>query len=418
MKDDPLALMRDALAGARTFVWEWDIDSDHLLDMDGGLSLLGYPAGALPHTQQAWNQLIHPDDLLLYQFEMSPDLSSRFNYVSERVQEIFGLTADEAVRDAQAVFAVIAPQDRDRVVQSVIDSARQLSEWRCEFRLPRPGGLPRWIAGSASPERLPDGRTVWHGYMQDVTAGHELEQARRDAAVAAAANHAKTNFLSRMSHELRTPLNAVLGFAQLMEIDRSEPPTPKQMRRLEMIRESGQHLLHMIGDLLDLTRIEAGSLTLMLEAVSLDELAKQALEMMATAASRVQVQLHLQPAGQALVVRADRTRLRQVLLNLLSNAIKYNRPGGQVNLRLGLLGTDEVLFEVQDNGLGIDAADLSRVFEPFHRGSQAAGTVEGAGIGLSVTQALVQMMAGRITVASTPGEGSTFSVVLPAYLST
>ena len=383
MSDDPLALIRAALAGANTFVWEWNLDNDHLVDMDEGLSQLGYPSDAWPHTQDAWNRLIHPEDLAGNQAAYLKHANGH----SEVYEHVYRIRA----RDGSWRWT----EERGRIVERHAD------------------GRPRRMLGTQT-----DITAQRAAEAAEAEARERLEQARRDTAVAKAANDAKTVFLSRISHELRTPLNAVLGFAQLMEIDPQEPPKPNQQRRLGMIRESGEHLLHMIADLLDLTRIEAGGLTLTLGAVSLDELSAQAVEMLASAAARAQVQLHLQCADQALVVHADRTRLRQVLLNLMSNAIKYNRPGGHVLVRLRPAGTDEVAFDVEDSGQGIDAADLGRIFEPFHRGRQAEGTVEGAGIGLSVTQALVQMMAGRIAVASTPGQGSTFSVVLPAYRST
>ena len=379
MSLDTLALVRAALAGAKTFVWEWNLDTDQLLDMDEALSLLGYGANALPHNQQAWNQLIHPDDV------QANELAYQRHACGE--SEVYEHAYRVRANDGEWRWT----QERGRIVERHAD------------------GRPKRMLGTQS-----DITAQRAAEAADVETRNRLEQARRDTAVAEAANHAKTQFLSRMSHELRTPMNAVLGFAQLMEMDRQEPPTPNQLRRLTMIRESGEHLLQMIGDLLDLTSIEAGGLTLTLQAVSLDKLAAQALEMMSSAASRAQVDLHLHRADAAHVVRADRTRLLQVLLNLLSNAIKYNRVGGQVHVRLRSVGSDAVGFDVEDNGQGIDATELDHIFEPFQRGRQSAGTTEGAGIGVSVTQALVQMMAGRITVTSMVGQGSAFSVVLPA----
>jgi signal transduction histidine kinase len=281
------------------------------------------------------------------------------------------------------------------------------------------------MLGSATPERMPDGRTVWYGYIEDVTSQRELEQARRDALVAEAASRAKTQFLGRMSHELRTPLNAVLGFAQLMEIDRDEPPLPGQARRLRLVREAGEHLLRMIGDLLDLTRIEAGGMALHPELLAPRVVAEQAIAMVADAAARAQVTLALEIGADAeALFEADRARLLQVLLNLLSNAVKYNRPGGGATLRVSAVNaggeTDApgtraaaLRWDVVDTGVGITADDLGRVFEPFQRGAQEGGPVEGAGIGLAVTQAVVTLMGGRIEARSEPGAGSTFSVTLP-----
>jgi signal transduction histidine kinase len=220
-----------------------------------------------------------------------------------------------------------------------------------------------------------------------------------------------------MSHELRTPLNAVLGFAQLMEIDQAEAPQPGQQRRLKLIREAGEHLLHMINDMLDLTRIEAGGMVLQSEGVALRALVLQTLELVQALADQASLRVRLEP-GAEVTVLADRARLRQVLLNLLTNAIKYNRSGGQVVVEVSLAGTDRALVTVRDSGLGISEADLPFVFEPFRRGAQAAGPVDGAGIGLSVTQALVQLMGGSIHVSSTAGVGSVFSVELPLQGST
>jgi signal transduction histidine kinase len=215
-----------------------------------------------------------------------------------------------------------------------------------------------------------------------------------------------------MSHELRTPLNAVLGFAQLMEVDALEPAAPGQLRRLKLIREAGAHLLHMINDMLDLTRIEAGGLALHIEPVPLHDAAQAALAMVQGMAEKSQVQLGLE-GPRSLAALADPARLRQVLLNLLTNGIKYNRSGGQVTLRWFAEGA-QVCLAVVDNGLGISEAVQPMLFEPFQRGDQQRGPIEGAGIGLAVTRALVQAMGGTITVQSTPGAGACFSVWLPA----
>ncbi|HSM21156.1 MAG TPA: HAMP domain-containing sensor histidine kinase, partial [Rubrivivax sp.] len=319
----------------------------------------------------------------------------------------------EVLHDIGALWHAVDRDDQRRMLVALRQSAATLTEWRCEFRTRREDGQWRWLLGTATPERRPDGRMVWYGYAEDVTDRRELEQARREAAVADAANRAKTEFLSRMSHELRTPLNAVLGFSQLMEIDRAEPPAPGQLRRLKLIREAGEHLLQMIGDMLDLTRIEVGGMALLREPVPLHDLAAQALEMVRTTAEQAKVGLWLDESGAGVVVWADRTRLRQVLLNLLSNAVKYNRPGGRVGLRVGHGAPGQARVEVSDTGVGIAQAELPRIFEPFQRGGQAFSSVEGAGIGLAVTRALVHLMGGEIEAASTPGAGSTFSVQLP-----
>jgi signal transduction histidine kinase len=220
-----------------------------------------------------------------------------------------------------------------------------------------------------------------------------------------------------MSHELRTPLNAVLGFSQLLEIDRTDSLSEGQRRRVRLIREAGEHLLRMIGDLLDLTRIESGSLQVQIDAVPMRALAEEAVDMLRPQAESAQVRVTLQIKGQALAASADRTRLRQVLLNLLSNAIKYNRVGGSVDLLIAPAPPAEgracLSIQLKDTGLGIEAADLPHLFEPFNRLAQARGGIEGTGIGLTVTRALVTLMQGHIQVSSHRGVGSTFTVTLP-----
>jgi PAS domain S-box-containing protein len=351
---------------------------------------------------------------VLFQYEMAPDGHQRFRYVSEAIRELFGLRPDDATRDAGAAWDAIAPDDRLGVFHSLRESALTLGEWRHEFRVIANGGQARWLLGSATPQRETDGTVVWHGTVTDISERHELEQARQEAAVAALASRSKTEFLSRMSHELRTPLNAVLGFTQLMEIDAEDPPSENQHRRLKLIREAGAHLLEMIGELLDMTRIESGSLALQIDAVGLRAAAEEAVAMLRDSASQSLLTLTLLPGGADAVARADPTRLRQVLLNLLSNAIKYNRPGGSVTLQVHAGGGTVVRFSVRDTGIGIDEADLPRLFEPFHRGRRAGGPVEGTGIGLSITKRLVSLMSGHIDVNSALGAGSTFTVTLQA----
>jgi len=254
---------------------------------------------------------------------------------------------------------------------------------------------------------------VWHGYLEDITEHRELERARELAAAAEAANRAKTEFLSRMSHELRTPLNAVLGFAQLMELDEADPLSAAQRHRLTLVRESGEHLLRMIGDLLDHSRIEAGQLRVDLSDVALLPLLRECTDMLAPMAQAAGVQVAWDGVDDSLQVLADATRLRQVVLNLLSNAIKYNHRGGSVQLQAQARG-GEVCLQVTDTGAGIAPAHLDNLFEPFNRLGQRRSGIEGTGIGLAITRALVTLMNGRIEVCSTLGLGSTFSVTLPA----
>lgn len=236
---------------------------------------------------------------------------------------------------------------------------------------------------------------------------HELVQAR-DAAQEA--SRAKSEFLSRMSHELRTPMNAILGFSQLLELEAALPPRP--LRFVGEIRHAGKHLLDLINEVLDLAQVESGRMSLSLEALSLADVVREVLTLMHPLADPLGVALELGDLG-GLVVRADRTRLKQVLVNLVSNAVKYNRRGGRVWVgALGLEG-QRLRIVVRDDGPGIAPDKLPLLFEPFNRLGAEQGPVEGTGIGLSISRRLVELMEGRIGVNTEVAHGSEFWVDLP-----
>jgi PAS domain S-box-containing protein len=491
-------LLRGALRGAGTFVWEWWPGSDELSDVEQGFAMLGYPKDHFAPTQDNWNRLIHPDDLadndaayrrhadghseqyehiyrargadgqwhwlhergriveraldgtprrmlgtqsditeqrtlqmqaladrerlaliarhvpgVLYQFVLDADyLNGVFTFVSERCEALLGVPATVLTADALEMMRRVNPAWRGRLGSSIAAAAARAGQWREEFPIRRRSDdADRWLLGTASPQRQADGSIAWFGYLADVTDLRELEAASRDKAAAEAASRAKTEFLSRMSHELRTPLNAVLGFAQLLEMSRAPALDGAHRRPVQLIREAGEHLLTMIGDLLDLTRIESGQLKLAIEPVPLAPLVEECFALLQAQAAAAPVSLVSAPLG-TLVVATDRTRLKQVLLNLLSNAVKYNRPGGAVTLRARSEGA-HVRVEVSDTGLGIAPEHLSRLFEPFQRGAQQQSSIEGTGIGLAVCKSLVEVMGGRIEVQSAPGKGSLFAVELP-----
>ncbi|GAA0580358.1 hybrid sensor histidine kinase/response regulator [Caenispirillum bisanense] len=239
------------------------------------------------------------------------------------------------------------------------------------------------------------------------------QDATRAAAEAEKANRAKSEFLSSMSHELRTPLNAILGFAQLLEGNRREPPTDRQRTALRHIIKAGEHLLSLIGDVLDLAKIESGRVVLTLDAVEVRPLVTDAVAFARSIPAATSLQIVDATAGLPLAeVTADATRARQALLNLLSNAVKYNRPGGVVRISAERCG-DQLRLSVTDTGPGIPAEVADQLFQPFARLGQENGTIEGTGIGLAITRKLVEQMGGAIGYVSSDGEGSTFWIDLP-----
>ncbi|MAG37041.1 MAG: hypothetical protein CL878_12465 [Dehalococcoidia bacterium] len=238
-----------------------------------------------------------------------------------------------------------------------------------------------------------------------------LLQAKEEAEQA---NRAKSEFLSRMSHELRTPLTAILGFAQLLVEDVAEPLSAEQHDSAQHIRRAGDHLQHLIEEVLDLARIEAGRLQLDLRPVPLARAFDEVLALVAPLATPQQIELVDQTASlRELAVQADPHRLQQTLLNLLTNAIKYNYREGRVTLTGHVGATSQVSLRVKDTGPGIAEEQQAVLFEPFQRLGAERTEVEGLGIGLAITKRLVDLMDGSITVESEVGKGSCFTVTLP-----
>ncbi|MBQ5961388.1 ATP-binding protein [Massilia sp. ZL223] len=244
--------------------------------------------------------------------------------------------------------------------------------------------------------------------MQLALANAELANAIEEARNA---NQAKSAFLSSMSHELRTPLNAILGFAQILTSD-TLPSTLEQKKEFaNHILKSGRHLLTLINEILDLAKVESGTVTLSMEPVALSDTLLECRTMVEPIASGRGVRV-LFPDVAGAVVLADRTRLKQVLLNLLSNAVKYNRESGAVVLTCEQTAPARLRLSVQDTGQGLSAEQVASLFQPFNRLGQEGGSQEGTGIGLVVTKRLVELMGGQIGVSSSPGVGSVFWIEL------
>jgi PAS domain S-box-containing protein len=250
---------------------------------------------------------------------------------------------------------------------------------------------------------------------RDVTERKRLDQAlqeknvefERATAAAEKANLAKSDFLSSMSHELRSPLNAILGFAQLMNSD-SPPPTPSQMESIDQILHAGWYLLKLINEILDLAQIESGRLALSLEPTSLGEVMFECQAMIEPQAQKRGIRMTFPRFDISCFVKADRTRLKQVLINLLSNAIKYNQPNGTVVVDCTRSTPERIRVSVKDTGAGLPPDMLLQLFQPFNRLGQEGSTEEGTGIGLVMSKRVVELMGGVMGVESTVGLGSVF----------
>jgi len=249
----------------------------------------------------------------------------------------------------------------------------------------------------------------------EATASKRFEQALQETNVemesaksaAEKANLAKSDFLSGMSHELRSPLNAILGFAQLMDTA-TPPPSDLQKESITQILQAGWHLLKLINEILDLSVVESGKVSLSLEPVSLPEVLLECQTMMEAQAQQRGIVMTFPQFEQPSFVWGDQTRLKQIVINLLSNAIKYNQANGQVTVDCTAMSSDRIRISFKDTGAGLSPEKIAQLFQPFNRLGQEAGIVAGTGIGLVVTKQLVELMDGVMGVDSTVGQGSMF----------
>ena len=239
----------------------------------------------------------------------------------------------------------------------------------------------------------------------------ELEIARN---IAENANRAKSEFLSSMSHELRTPLNSILGFGQLLETDTEAPLNEEQKDSVDRIVKSGMHLLELINDVLDFAKIEASKIVFSLESVPVNAIIEDSLKLVQAMAEERGIEISKADGfADDTEVIADYTRLKQSLLNLMSNAVKYNREGGYIFLSQEKTEEENIRISITDTGKGIHSDDLENLFEPFNRLAAETSTIEGAGIGLTITRQIIEKMGGTVGVTSTVGQGSTFWLELP-----
>ncbi|MBI3479594.1 MAG: PAS domain S-box protein [Nitrosomonadales bacterium] len=345
------------------------------------------------------------------------DTRGNISLWNEAAERTFGYSADEVL--GKYLHHVIVPPRYLSAFEAGFTGFRASGTGAAigkvvELVAVRKDGCEIPVEVSLSAVQMQDG---WHaiGMLRDIATRKHAEAELRDAKEdAEAANRAKSEFLSSMSHELRTPLNAVLGFSQLLEINANLDA--EQRDSVHEIIKAGRHLLELVNEVLDLAKIEAGRIDLSLEPVALAGLVDECCNLVKPLAEQRGITIACSGLGEH-HVRADRVRLKQVLLNLLSNAIKYNRERGSIALEAHEEKSGCLRLSVRDTGKGIAAELLGELFQPFHRLEAEHSAIEGTGIGLTITRKLIEMMGGSIGVESTVNVGSIFWIELPEMTS-
>lgn len=352
---------------------------------------------------------------MIFQLMQLRDGGRHFPFVSDAVRRLYETTPAAVQGSADAIFDRVHGDDRPALLAALNAAADRGQDWTGSYRVLLAGAGLRWHELQCTPQELADGVRVWHGHIADVTQRRALEA--KLAAEADRMARIRSEFLARVSHELRTPLNGIIGFTQLLTSEGADNLTSGQRERLGVVAASGQHLLQLVDQVLDITSAESLQAHIDLGPVALARCVNEALALVCNQAANAGIALACEPMAEGLTVIANDLRLRQVLVNLLSNAIKYNKPGGSAKLQVQA-GTDTVRLVVSDQGIGMTPQQQAELFQPFNRLGAQKTSIEGTGLGLVITRHLLAQMGGSLAVDSQAGIGSNFAFELPLHIGT
>jgi PAS domain S-box-containing protein len=392
---------------------------------------------ALYQSEERYQKLSDNIPGVIYQFRLAPDGSITYPYISSGCWEMFELFPTEIMTNPRSAIEIIHPDDLANFEQITAESAKNMTPKLWEGRVVIRSGEVKWIKSVSRPEKQADGSIMWDGMMLDITklktALHERQQAQNDLHITNKrleltiqelqhATHLKDEFLATMSHELRTPLNAILGMSEALQEEVFGSLTAEQLHPIAMIEKSGEHLLAVINDVLDVSKISVGKLGLDITKVSLLELCKSSLIFVNQQAVAKQIKIDTCLPTDLNYLLVDERRMCQVLINLLSNAIKFTPNGGKVILAARLeppelchqtIGSS-LCFSVTDTGIGIAETDLSKLFQPFIQlDSNLNRKYTGTGLGLVIVKQIAELHGGHVSIDSQVGKGSCFSINIP-----
>lgn len=347
------------------------------------------------------------------------DTEPKVIYVNRSWLEYTGQSSEKAL-GAGKLKSAIHPDDVDAFDQVFLDAYYQQKPFRFETRVRKANGEYGWVLASGVPRYTPAG--LFLGYIGtgiDITEQKGVEVALEAArALAEESNKRKSEFLSLISHELRTPLNSIIGFSELLEMQSVGALNNTQQEYVHQVITSGYHLLHLVDDILDVAKIEAGKMTIYPRQTDINALLEDVQHMMLELANKKEVKLSFQLQPELDQVYADPQRLKQIFINLIDNAIKFNKPGGLVTVRMNQSqDTDWLESEVYDTGIGIPESKIPQLFQKFYQVDSSLTRVHGgSGLGLVLTKELIEMHGGSIQVESKEGIGTSFRFRIPSSL--
>jgi PAS domain S-box-containing protein len=351
---------------------------------------------------------------VLYQYQVGSSGEADFVYVSAGLSQLLGVAAEEALADPEHLMSVVEHEDRERLARELASCIHDRRPFDFEYRIKR-GDQIRWLRSTAQAGPIEaDGSVTWTGLIVDITESKQAESELKSARLAAEqANCAKSQFLANMSHEIRTPMTAILGYADLLAQPESDPALAQEC--IHTIRRNGQHLAELINDILDLSKIESGAMSVESVPTQIPQLLDDIQTVLGTRAKQKALTLDLDVSRDVpAVILCDPTRLRQVLINLVGNAVKFTEHGSvRVEARFAEGGRPTLCLRVIDTGIGMSPEQTARLFKPFQQGDNTmTRRFGGTGLGLAISKRLVEMMQGSIRVSSVPGQGSTLEVEL------
>jgi PAS domain S-box-containing protein len=352
---------------------------------------------------------------MIFSFQMFPDGHSCFPYASKHIDSIYGVRPEDVREDAASVFSALCADDLEQVKTSIRLSFAQLSEWQDEYRVNHPDKGIIWVKGSSTPIKQADGSVIWYGYIRETTQEKQDELALREAKeTAEQAARAKSAFLANMSHEIRTPLNGVIGLNTLLL---NTQLNDQQQDYVQKSLQSSKALLGVINDILDYSKIEAGKLELSAHQFSLEKLLHETTDLFEYSIISKGLDIHIDfDAHIPNILIGDTLRITQVLNNLIGNAVKFTEKGDitiTVTLAHEIDQDIAIKFSIRDTGIGMTAEEQHKLFQAFTQ-TDASNTRRygGTGLGLVITQQLVDMMGGKLEVNSVKDQGSTFYFTL------